>query len=68
MQALVLGLGTQQIARYNWTLDELTKVADLLYMLSKPMEEQDNNKILQIKEYLLKLKIPQFHWLELTIE
>jgi glycine hydroxymethyltransferase len=61
-------IGTQQIARYNWTLDELTKVADLLYMLSKPMEEQDNNKILQIKEYLLKLKIPQFHWLELTIE
>lgn len=53
-------LGTQQISRYNWDNKEIMPLAKLLYLLLKP--EINQKEILQLRNYLIEKKIPQFEY------
>lgn len=59
-------LGTQHIARYDWSNDEITQLAKMLFLL----QEADSNKdeILKLRTALIKKKIPHFEYECISIE
>lgn len=57
-------IGTQQIARYNWSNPEIK----LLAQLFKSIREQKHNEILKIRELLISKKIPHFTYEDMSIK
>lgn len=59
-------LGTQQIARYNWCEEEISKLAQLLHLTF--LEPDQHSEILKLRQWLISRKIPHFEYEEITIE
>lgn len=59
-------LGTQQIARYNWSEEEISKLALLLYYTYSG--EQYHTEILDLRRWLISRKIPHFEYEEILIK
>lgn len=59
-------LGVQEIAQYGWGKDEITHLAELLYLVSQ--ESPDCHKINQIRKFLISKKTPIFSYDSCIIE
>lgn len=59
-------LGTQQIARYNWTFDDISMLAMLLYNVN--LDKADDNQIKTLRKHLIEKKIPQFTFENIAIK
>lgn len=59
-------LGTQQIARYNWTYDDIVMLAMLLYYVS--LDEECEKQIETLRKQLIAKKIPQFTFEDIAIK
>lgn len=57
-------IGTQQIARYKWSKQEVELLAQLLYSIKK----QNYNEIKKIREILIAKKIPHFTYEDISIK
>lgn len=59
-------IGTQQIARYNWQQEEISQLAQMLYLLQNA--EENSEQILKLRALLISKKIPQFEYEDISIE
>lgn len=59
-------LGTQQIARYNWSENEISKLAELLHLTF--LGEHYHEEILELRRWLIAKKTPHFECEEIAIK
>lgn len=59
-------IGVQQIARYDWNINELKKLSELLFLLCNANENHE--KILILRNELITMKAPQFTCQNISIE
>ncbi|MBP3486984.1 MAG: amino acid hydroxymethyltransferase [Roseburia sp.] len=59
-------LGTQQIARYNWTCEDISMLAQLLYFVNRG--EECDRQIRALRKQLIAKKTPQFTFENITIK
>lgn len=58
-------IGTQQIARYNWEMEEIAQLARLLFLISNA--DENVTEILKLRTLLIAKKIPQFEYEDISI-
>ncbi len=58
-------IGTQQISRYNWGNNEISQLAQLLFLLKNA--EKNTEMILKLRASLISKKIPQFEYEDISI-